>query len=189
MQNELEKHEYKHRILRIYLDELSMNYETLVGDYAPKIATWHRRYCIDVDGREEFGDKSDFKEWAKENRVFYKHVFMMDHGLQYISTSPYSCPWDSGHVGFVYVTRDILNGWCGDNWKRISKKRKASILDQLTSHVKYVSAWMEGQVFGYELEESIEEYEKVIDSCWGIVGCDFKDSLVKQFLENGEVAL
>ena len=41
--------------------------------------------------------------WMKENLV-YLPVYLYDHSGLVLQTTPFSCPWDSGHVGIIYTT-------------------------------------------------------------------------------------
>ena len=80
-----------------------------------------------------------------------------------LSLSPFSCPWDSGQIGQVYVAKDTAR----------TCKRAERIAES------YVATWnqyLEGDVWGYQIEADGE----VVDSCWGIYG---RETAEKEALE------
>jgi hypothetical protein len=50
------------------------------------------------------GFEAAFDKWV-EDKVCIKDLYLYDHSGITISTSPFSCGWDSGQVGFIYLTR------------------------------------------------------------------------------------
>jgi hypothetical protein len=83
---------------------------------------------------------------------------MYDHSGVTISTRPFGCPWDSGQVGFMFVTRETCEK-AGENFDDAERilKSEIEILDQ------YVT----GDVWQYCISEftgSDEELEEILDS-------------------------
>lgn len=88
-------------------------------------------------------------------------VWMYSHGaVAYAAAerNPFHCPWDSGQVGVIFVTRSDIRKEFG--WKRISKKREQKIKDLLKGEVEVFSQWANGEVYGFVNTETG-------DSCWG----------------------
>ncbi len=73
---------------------------------------------------------------------------------QTISLTPFSCQWDSGQVGFVFVTQQHLDDTGGDAEQMIE------------ADVKEYDAYLRGEVYGYIVAEGETDEE----SCWGYVG-------------------
>ncbi len=96
-------------------------------------------------------------------------VYIYDHSGITISTGPFHCPWDSGQVGFIYVSKEKVRKEYG--WQRISKQRAERIEGYLKGEIKTYDQYLTGDVYGFvvELEGAcggvIEE-----DSCWGFYG-------------------
>ena len=109
-------------------------------------------------------------------------LYLYDHSGITMSTGSFSCPWDSGQVGFIYCPlKKALNewgtkgqehlGWDGpanftlapDGSKRTL--REATTL-YLTGEVEEYDQYLTGQVYGYVVEA--EDGEE--DSCWGFFG-------------------
>ena len=114
-----------------------------------------------------------------------------------MSTGRFSCPWDSGQVGFIYVSREKVRKEYG--WKVITKEREERIYEILRGEVEVYDQYLTGQVYGYivfeapnlednpdiledlGLEEVPEDWQEVeedlgtdlceeVDSCWGFYG-------------------
>lgn len=120
-----------------------------------------------------------------DRHVIMLPLYLMDHGNITMSTGGFSCPWDSGQVGWIYVTRDKVRENYG--WKRITKQREQEVLDHLKAEVTVYAHLLEGDVYGFILEsrpaqvydgdgdpvdrgaDDLWDHE---DSCWGFFGHD-----------------
>lgn len=91
-------------------------------------------------------------------------VYMYDHSGISISTSPFSCPWDSGLFGYYIISKDKVKEEYGG--KIISKKLKNQILKYLENEIKVWNDWVEGNIFKY----SIFEKDELLDCCGGYYG-------------------
>ena len=101
-------------------------------------------------------------------------VFMLDHSGITISTTRFACPWDSGQVGFIYVTKAKLCEWYG--YKRVSKKRAAWAKISLKAEVNTYDLFIRDEVYGYEVTDAEGD---CVDSCWGFITED-TDSIIQQ---------
>lgn len=80
-------------------------------------------------------------------------LYLYDHSGLAMSTSGFSCPWDSGPVGYIYcLPETIEREFNGD----MEKARKA-----LETEVEVYSAYLSGECFGYQLGD---------DGCCGFIG-------------------
>lgn len=81
-----------------------------------------------------------------------------------MNTTGFHCPWDSGQVGFIYVSlEDVRSEY---NMQRVSAKLRAKITEHLEQEVSTYSDYLAGRVFGYAVEKDDEE----VESCWGFIG-------------------
>ena len=94
-------------------------------------------------------------------------VFAYIHGGTCLNTTGFSCPWDSGQSGIIYVSRESVRKEWGV--KRISPKLKNKIEEVLKSEIETFSQYLSGEVYGFEIKDSSGE---VIDSCYGFYGLD-----------------
>jgi len=153
----------------------------------------------DGESREEFwsyivedkiiGDRMD---WApKEVKqlvadIVQRHfvilpLYLYDHSGITMSTSRFSCPWDSGQVGFIYMSLkdaqreyDALIKYEQEHpeWKRVVEYKDAYDFanKRLNSEVEVYDQCLTGQVYGYIVED---EDGNELDSCWGNYGLDY----------------
>ena len=104
-------------------------------------------------------------------------IFMYDHSGITINTTGFSCPWDSGQVGWIYASHDAVQKEFGQiNPDTIEKAREL-----LKSEVKEYDYYLTDQCYGFKLYESNEE----IASCSGFIG-DIRDvqNEIKEYLPN-----
>lgn len=87
-------------------------------------------------------------------------------------TTGFSCPWDSGRIGIIYVTKKKIKQENG--WKVLTKARKEKILQYLKNEVETYDQYLTGDIYGYVVEETEEEdgSKNETDSCWGFYGSD-----------------
>lgn len=117
---------------------------------------------VSGDERIREGHEEDF---ANDSRYLVFDVYAYIHSGVALSVSPFSCPWDSGQIGFAVVSRDdILNQF---GWKRITKERRKELERLLHFELETYTAYLNGEVYGYIIEtEDGEELEAV----WGFYG-------------------
>ena len=117
-------------------------------------------------------------------RALHKHYIMLplylyDHSGITISTGPFSCPWDSGQIGWVYVSiKKVKEEY---NWILLTKSRKKKIIDLLKNEVELYDQYLRGDVYGYEVEDQIGNH---IDSCWGFYGGEHDKSGLLEYAHN-----
>lgn len=137
--------------------------------------------------------------------VLDKHIiqlplYLYDHSGITMRTGGFGCPWDSGLVGFIYVTKEAVKSEWG--WKRITAKRIEQICSLLKVEVEVYAEYLEGNVYGFVVEQAeipdeyrelalikskqalaiLEKYLDVDDdldwsqneSCWGFYGYDIE---------------
>jgi hypothetical protein len=153
-------------------------------------------------GGYNLGDKHDYKSsmfngWEglkKQILKDYKGVkvikplYLYDHGGITISTSPFSCQWDSGQVGWVFTTREGTETIWGSKCQMLNKKGKyvrvtKEVLERnLDNEVKMYDNYLTGDVWKYVIKD---EEGNTVDSCGGWYGDEGK----KECEEEGERSL
>ena len=146
-------------------------------DNIATMALFHNRYRL--GDKVDFSSR-DFDSWKEMEKYIKKNnknavilpVYMYDHSGITISTSPFGDPWDSGRIGFVYVTKEMIEKYCGTA-SRYWKKQAKKIID---GEISTYDLYLRGDVYGFKLEKvDGEEVIEELDSCWGFYG-DFKTS-------------
>lgn len=181
------KTEYKlpgNRVLTIHNDEHADSPRDM-GDMLGTMVCLHPRYDLgdkdkhdyrfaDYVGRGIGALLKDIKR--NEKPLVILPLYLLDHSGLSISTGDFGDSWDSGMVGFIYVTRkDKENLW---GKTRLTKKRMYEILK---SEVEEYDAYLRGHTYGFTIEK-IEtcnlghEHRTHEDSCWGFVGADMEEN-------------
>lgn len=163
-------------VLKVFYDEYPESPRE--WDNLGKMFCFHRRYNLGDKHQYRADDYNNWNEFLKAIKKDYNvaivlPLYMYDHSGITISTSPFSCHWDSGQIGWVFVTKeDIRNEY---NMKRISKNLLEKVEKVLISEVEIYDDYVRGDVFGYRLENSEGEE---IDSCYGFYG----DNAIKDIM-------
>lgn len=108
-----------------------------------------------------------------ERKAVLLPLYLHDHSGITMNTTGFSCPWDSGQVGFIYVSMADVRKEYGV--QRVSKKIRARVRDQLIAEVSSYDDYLRGNIYGYEIVKD----DDVIDSCWGFLG-DYEDHCLKE---------
>lgn len=140
---------------------------------------WHRRYRLgdrhqfdspeaflrDLAGiLEQCEHSMDRLQERAERIAILLPVFLYDHSELAMNTIGFHCPWDSGQVGFIYVTLEAVREEFGV--RRVTKALREKAEDVLRGEVASYDAYLGGRVYGYVIEHNGEE----VDACWGFVG-------------------
>jgi len=165
----LEVVEYKGYNIKIYLDEDPENPRTAWDNFGHMIC-FHSRYNL--------GDKHDMsledaKELEKSKDVISLPLYLYDHSGLTIRTYPFSCPWDSGKIGFVYVTKEEVRKEY--SCKLVTKEIKEKVINLLRSEVEEYDNYLTGEVYGYRI---VDDNEEERDSCWGFFGNEWREMIL-----------
>lgn len=141
------------------------------------MACEHRRYDLgDKDGTDalcdEIRNSKYYRDcWEDEDSRFYKGnasepsgiskilpyckdivflpLYLYDHSGITMSTGAFSCPWDSGQVGFIFTT-------LANSREALGKRTTPSkIRDILRAEVKEYDYYLTGNVFGFMVGEHV----------------------------------
>lgn len=158
--------------LKIIRDELAENPRE-AWDNLGTFYMRHKRYA--------FGDKNA-TEPDEDFDGIRLPVYMYDHSGLTINTTGFNCPWDSGQIGWIYISRQKIFKEYG--WKVLTKKRRETIENYLKNEIEVVNAWLQGDVYGYiVLDGSGEE----IASCWGFYGRDYKTNGIADYVNLSQI--
>ena len=90
--------------------------------------------------------------------VYLTSVYMYDHSGLALSTEPFSCPWDSGQIGFAYITRESWKARYGTN--RITAQHREKFPAHIRGELKDYETYLNNDYVGWRIDEDG-------DSCWG----------------------
>lgn len=140
------------------------------------IICFHRRYSLSDDNLSFSKSAEDYNSWAEMETAIKNHyktdiilpIYMYDHSGITISTSPFSCRWDSGQVGWIIVDRKGMKECMG--WSKITEQREEQLINILKQEVQTYDQYLTGDVWGYEIYDEEGEF---VDSCWGFYGREY----------------
>jgi len=89
-------------------------------------------------------------------------LYLYDHSGITMNTGGFSCPWDSGQVGWIYADYEKIK----ENYGEVTPETIERARSMLESEVKSYDLFLTGQCYGFKLYEG----ENQIDSCWGFLG-------------------
>lgn len=168
------REEYRGFTLVVERDEDGQECNPREYDNLGRMLCWMRRHRIgDENPYPKLPDQCD--SWEDIEKALRKlediavilPVYAYVHGAITINTTGYSCPWDSGQVGFIFAAReDVLREY---KVKRISRRVRALVAEVLRSEVAVYDLWLRGEVYYWALEDQAGE---VVDSCCGYLGVD-----------------
>jgi hypothetical protein len=134
---------------------------------------FHKNYKLGDDHKY---DRNDYNSWEEllsaierdnPSGLIYEPLYLYDHGGTTISTSPFSCKWDSGQVGYIYASKDSIRKEFGV--KRLTKGVLERAYKVMEGEVRVYDQYLTGDVYGFIIKGEDGETE---DSCWGFYGSD-----------------
>lgn len=148
-------------------------------DNLSKIICFHKRY--------QLGDKTELKSdmfngWdeleehliKKEHSKIIYPIYMYDHsgiGLSLDNSNyPFNCRWDSGQVGFIYITKETIIKEYGKLNKSTKERAKKVLLAEFSDYDNYVR----DAVYGYII---LNPEGENIESCWGFFGDNYNKTI------------
>jgi hypothetical protein len=122
-------------------------------DNLGSMVCYHRRY--NLGDKDEYlpghykPNSGNFWGWTDLGKYFHEvhdlavclPIYMYDHSGISVSTKPFSCPWDSGRIGFIFVSKAKLRKEYGV--KRITKslleKAEAILKAEVEEYNQYLN--------------------------------------------------
>lgn len=102
-------------------------------------------------------------------------LYLYEHSGITMRTTAFNDPWDSGQVGWIYVSRTTFlheTGYSEKSWPEQAIK-------MLDDEVRVYAEHLEGDCYGYELfmlDDETGEWESTGESCYGFFGSDIEDN-------------
>lgn len=158
---------------KIEIDREDSPFNPREDDNLGIISAAHSRYSLSDKGAYKItGELSGWDEEekaliAETGAVVVLPLYLYDHGGITIKTSPFSCPWDSGRLGFIYATRERVAAYLGI--KKITERAKKRIEAALISEVKTFDNYLTGEVYFYNIEGPAGEE---VGGCGGWFGSE-----------------
>lgn len=137
-------------------------------DHAALMYCEHRHYSLgDKDG-SKYLIRDDNGTWHTPKGSIALSINLYDHSGLRMSTHSFNDPWDSGTIGVIYMTADMVRKEF--NAKRITKKLRSKVLGLLESEVNEYDMYLSGDVWYFIIEDRNGD---TIDSCGGMYGYQY----------------
>ena len=189
----IEKYKVGDTIVEIYQDDCSGE-GPRDWDNLGTMVCFHKRYTL--GDKDHDVNESYFSSWGELEAYLVKErhaavilpMYMYDHSGITVNTTGFSCPWDSGQIGFIYVSREKLMKEY--KVKKVSAALKKKVAGYLKGEVETYDQWLTGDVYGFKVYKEAKcdkcghVGEEKEDSCWGFYGSDIlKNGMIDHFDE------
>jgi len=144
------------------------------------MAFFHKRYKL--GDKHGFDSPEELREHLAETEALFLPVYMYDHSGISISTKPFSCPWDSGQLGIIFVTKEKVISEYGN----FSDSAQLNALNVLQNEVSIYNEFLQGNCYGFK---AFDAQGNEVDSCWGFIGSDLKANGLLDYAGVGEECL
>ncbi len=145
---------------------------------------WHRRYnlgdeqslenlCALIEVSHRPGLTMDRLIDSAARKAVMLPLYLYDHSGITMNTTGFSCAWDSGLVGFIYVSLEDVRKEYGV--KRVTQALRERVSEQLKCEVSTYDDYLTGNVYSYQIEQDNE----IIGSCGGFLG-DYQTNCLLQ---------
>jgi hypothetical protein len=120
-----------------------------------------------------------------DRHYLFLSLYLYDHSGITMRCHPFSCPWDPGQIGWIYMSHAKIR----ENWsvKCVRHKVKHHLRGRIKA-IDYARQCLEGEVETYDhyLTGNVYGYDTGGDSCRGYYGHNHKES---GLLEQAESAI
>jgi len=169
------KIESKNWILKIEQEDSAQNPRST--DYTDcnvaEMVCFHRNY--NLGDNDHSYRQADYNSWDEmeaaiiknEKVALIKPLYLYEHSGITIATTPFECRWDSGQVGFVFITKKTVLAELTTGSKYFTKKLMQKVIDAINSEVETYDQYLTGEVYWFNTENK-ETGEQ--DSCSGFYG-------------------
>ena len=138
---------------------------------------WHRRY--DLGDPHSFGSPGEFDSEMETRPHIKLPVYLYDHSGLTVSTTPFSCPWDSGQIGWIFIEEIKLSAELSKSTRGSDVQAAAEAL--LGAEATEYDQYLTGDVWSARIENRAGD---ILDSCGGFSGSGYAISEGRKMLEN-----
>lgn len=143
----------------------------------------------------QLGDKHDYKAddyngWDELAEAIQKDhpccvilpLYLYDHSGITISTGSFNCDWDSGQIGFIFISRKKIGEEYNDHGGRSDDQIREYLCNEVATYDQYLT----GDIWGFIYREppctKCGGPGEESDSCWGFFGEDpMENGMVDHF--------
>ena len=143
-------------------------------DNVTTMLCFHKRHTNLGDKHNiKAGDYNGWDEMEQAIREQYEvldiaPLYCFEHGAIQLSTAPFSCPWDSGRIGFIIIEKRNYEVCIGKVEEATQDKFDSAIKGELQDYNKYLN----GEIYEFKIFETEPcnlgcEHKTLLDSIGG----------------------
>jgi uncharacterized protein (DUF779 family) len=137
----------------------------------------------------DLATRTAFRKMLIDMGLVIKTLYLYDHSGITISTGPFGDKWDSGPVGYIYLTpKKIMENWSvtsldapvhypHDNTTETARVRAEEVLD---GEVETYDQYLTGDVYSVTIETPDEE---VVEACGGHFGMEWAREAAREMAD------
>jgi hypothetical protein len=170
--------EYRGFKIQFYQDECPESPRE--WDNLGTMVCFHKRYDLgdkhDIDA-ESFNGWDEMVSYLEKERdaAIVLPLYLYDHSGITMNTKGFSCPWDSGRIGFIFIDKTKVRKEY--SVKHISPQLRQRVTGYLENEVKTYDQYLRGEVYGFTITDADGEN---LDSCWGYYGDEGIEDALKE---------
>lgn len=139
-------------------------------DNLGKMVCWHRRY--NLGDKHEYEDPQAFMESNEYKNAFViLPLYLYDHSGITMSNTDFGDRFDSGQVGYIFVTKEQAQKEFGGE---LNEKLAQRIKELLINETETYDNYLQGDCYGFKITD---EYNNELDACSGFFGSELNDVL------------
>jgi hypothetical protein len=151
-------------------------------DNLTKMVCLHKRYQLGDDHRyteDMFSSWGELRDEIERDHdvVAIEPIYMYDHSGITISTSPFRSSWDSGQIGWIFITEERLDTM-GMKDEHRTEERFDKVID---SDIDVYDKYIRGEVYRFTVED--KKTGEILDSCSGFYERDMALDEAKRIVE------
>lgn len=189
MTNTIETIRYKGYTIRIESDDDPPDPREYNDFNVGTLLCWHRRanlgddkfptdafesWCYEKDRAPEVESMPDFIREEYGARVVLP-VYLYEHSGMHMSTSPFSCSWDSGQVGWIFDTPKGIRSVFGEV-EMLDEHLTSCLKQEVETYAHYIG----GDYCGYIIETAAGQ----VESCWGYETAASAEEAAKEYIDS-----
>lgn len=154
--------------LEVFRDEYAESPRT--WDNLGTMVCWHRRYSL--GDKHDYEDPQEFKESDEYKNAFViLPLYLYDHTGITMSNSDFGDRFDSGQVGYIYVTKEQAQK---EYHCELDERLADFIRERLVDETRIYDQYLQGDCYAFKI---MDEQGEEVDACGGFFGDNLADVL------------
>jgi hypothetical protein len=170
--------------VELHQDQDAQHCDPRDNDNLGRLWCWHRRMVLgdpqtpvlNPDHYEGWKDLQRAVEDQEGPLAFILPVWLHDHGQINLTIRDPNDRWDSGQVGFYFVTEEQMRKEYGLQWRDELERA----IDCAKAELEEYTSWCNGDVYGYVVRDPEGTQQ---DSCWGHIGWKYAEETAREQLK------